>query len=69
MTGALFMLAGCTTRPAARPLRIYIMTDLEGASGVYQFAQSRDTDEVNGDRETTGPGRRSGGQLIVDNLV
>lgn len=28
--------------------RIYIMTDLEGASGVYQFAQTRDPDPVLG---------------------
>jgi len=27
---------------AAGPLRIYIVTDLEGASGVYQFAQTRE---------------------------
>jgi D-amino peptidase len=27
---------------AANPIRIYIVTDLEGASGVYKFAQTRD---------------------------
>jgi len=27
---------------AAEPLRIYIVTDLEGASGVYKFAQTRE---------------------------
>jgi D-amino peptidase len=27
---------------AAKPLRIYIVTDLEGASGVYKFAQTRE---------------------------
>lgn len=35
--------AGCfTPRLAAAQLRIYIVTDLEGASGVYQFAQTRE---------------------------
>jgi D-amino peptidase len=33
---------------SAAELRIYIMTDLEGASGVYQFAQTRDPDPVLG---------------------
>jgi len=38
----------CFTSPlAAGPLRIYIMTDLEGASGVYQFAQTRETGPLN----------------------
>src|ERR1035437_432738 len=35
--------AGCSTiRPTAAQLRIYIVTDLEGASGVYKFAQTRE---------------------------
>jgi len=34
----------------AGELRIYIMTDLEGASGVYQFAQTRDPDPALGQR-------------------
>jgi D-amino peptidase len=40
---------GCAVRPsaAAKPVRIYIMTDLEGASGVYQFAQTRETGPLN----------------------
>jgi D-amino peptidase len=29
-------------RLAANPIRIYIVTDLEGASGVYKFAQTRE---------------------------
>jgi len=29
-------------RVSANPLRIYIVTDLEGASGVYKFAQTRE---------------------------
>lgn len=43
------LVTGCTVRPAtaAKPVRIYIMTDLEGASGVYQFAQSRETGPLN----------------------
>jgi D-amino peptidase len=35
--------------PAAGP-RIYIMTDLEGASGVYQFAQTRDAGNPLGEK-------------------
>ncbi len=31
-----------TSAGAAEPLRIYIVTDLEGASGVYKFAQTRE---------------------------
>ena len=34
---------------AAEP-RIYIMTDLEGASGVYKFAQTREPDPQLGER-------------------
>jgi len=45
--GLLFAMAGCTTRPTGKPLRIYIVTDLEGASGVYQFAQTRETGPLN----------------------
>ena len=33
-----------TAGPAAAQLKIYINTDLEGASGVYKFAQTRETD-------------------------
>jgi D-amino peptidase len=44
----LLLVLGCFTPPlAAGPLRIYIMTDLEGASGVYQFAQTRETGPLN----------------------
>lgn len=36
--------AGCTAlKPRGTGPRIYIATDLEGASGVYQFAQTRET--------------------------
>lgn len=30
--------------PPKRPLKIYIVTDLEGASGVYKFAQTREVE-------------------------
>jgi len=42
LVGWLFMLTFSAPRLAAAPLRIYIVTDLEGASGVYQFAQTRE---------------------------
>ncbi len=41
-TGWLLVLACFNPRLAATPLRIYIVTDLEGASGVYKFAQTRE---------------------------
>jgi len=42
LAGWLLVLACFTGRLAADPPRIYIVTDLEGASGVYQFAQTRE---------------------------
>jgi len=43
--GLLIALAsGCASHPAATGKKIYIFTDLEGASGVYKFAQTRDPD-------------------------
>ncbi len=40
---AWLLVLACFVRPlAAAPLRIYIVTDLEGASGVYKFAQTRE---------------------------
>lgn len=42
LVGSVLVLACFTGRLAAGPLRIYIVTDLEGASGVYQFAQTRE---------------------------
>jgi D-amino peptidase len=37
------LLLGCLAAPlTAAPLRIYIVTDLEGASGVYKFTQTRE---------------------------
>lgn len=41
-TALLFILACFVPPLAAKPLRIYIVTDLEGASGVYKFAQTRE---------------------------
>jgi D-amino peptidase len=35
---------------AAGPLRIYIVTDLEGASGVYKFAQTREANNPLGEK-------------------
>jgi len=50
LAGWLLMLAGCSVRPEAKPVRIYIVTDLEGASGVYQFAQSREAGNSLGEK-------------------
>ncbi|MHC4439503.1 MAG: M55 family metallopeptidase, partial [Planctomycetota bacterium] len=38
----LFLFACFVPTLSAKPLRIYIVTDLEGASGVYKFAQTRE---------------------------
>lgn len=46
----LLAVACFTPRPAAAPLRIYIVTDLEGASGVYQFAQTREPGNPPGEK-------------------
>jgi len=40
--GWLFILGVWVSPLAAKPLRIYIVTDLEGASGVYKFTQTRE---------------------------
>ncbi len=40
--GMLLVLLCLVATTAADPLRIYIVTDLEGASGVYQFAETRE---------------------------
>jgi D-amino peptidase len=58
---------------AAAPVRIYIMTDLEGASGVYQFAQTRETGPLNdkakeylmGDIAAVVRGLRAGGATDI----
>jgi len=41
-TAWLLVLACFVPTLAAKPLRIYIVTDLEGASGVYKFTQTRE---------------------------
>ena len=38
----LFLVGGLVGAVAAEPLKIYIVTDLEGASGVYKFTQTRE---------------------------
>jgi len=40
--GWLFILVFLVSPLAAKPVRIYIVTDLEGASGVYKFTQTRE---------------------------
>ena len=40
--GLLLALVRFVPIAGADPIRIYIVTDLEGASGVYQFAQTRE---------------------------
>jgi len=42
LTTLLLVLTCFIPRLSAKPLRIYILTDLEGASGVYKFAQTRE---------------------------
>ena len=71
LVGGLLVVVGCAVRPPSseKPVRIYIMTDLEGASGVYQFAQTRETGPLNdkakeylmGDMAAVVRGLRAGG--------
>jgi D-amino peptidase len=42
LVGWLIVLVCLVPSLAAKPLRIYIVTDLEGASGVYKFTQTRE---------------------------
>jgi D-amino peptidase len=74
LAGWLLMLTGCTPQlTTAKPLRIYIMTDLEGASGVYQFAQTREPGTLNdkakeylmGDIAAVVRGLRAGGATDI----
>ena len=41
---AVWLAAGVACRSDAAPKKIYVITDLEGISGVYKFAQTRETD-------------------------
>jgi D-amino peptidase len=70
------LVVGCATRQpsaAGKAVRIYIVTDLEGASGVYQFAQSREAGPLNekakeylmGDIAAVVRGLRAGGATDV----
>jgi len=45
-----FLAAVLAVHPVAAQLRIYILTDLEGASGVYKFAQTREPGHPLGER-------------------
>jgi D-amino peptidase len=75
--GWLLVAAGCSTsqphQAQAKPVRIYIMTDLEGASGVYQFAQTREAGPLNdkakeylmGDIAAVVRGLRAGGATDI----
>jgi D-amino peptidase len=73
LAGLLLVLACFPSTSAAGPLRIYIMTDLEGASGVYQFAQTRETGPLNdkakeylmGDIAAVVRGLRAGGATDI----
>ncbi len=67
-------LAGCATpKTATNASRIYIMTDLEGASGVFQFAQTRESGPLNdqakeylmGDIAAVVRGLRAGGATDI----
>ena len=42
------LLSACAAHPTAAQRKIYIFTDLEGASGVYRFAQTREPDSALG---------------------
>ncbi len=72
LAGWLLMLACLVPALVAAP-RIYIVTDLEGASGVYQFAQSREPGPLNdkakeylmGDIAAVVRGLRAGGAADV----
>ncbi len=41
---AIALTPACAVRPAPAELKIFVVTDLEGATGVYKFAQTREPD-------------------------
>lgn len=41
---AIALVSACASGPAAPERKVYIVTDLEGATGVYRFAQTREPD-------------------------
>lgn len=67
------LFAAPAEKGTAKPVRIYIVTDLEGASGVYQFAQTREPGPLNdkakeylmGDIAAVVGGLRAGGATDV----
>ena len=67
------LFAAQADKGTAKPVRIYIVTDLEGASGVYQFAQTREPGPLNdkakeylmGDIAAVVGGLRAGGATDV----
>jgi D-amino peptidase len=44
LAAGLLALLCAVPAPAAGPIKIYVMTDLEGVSGVFKFAQTREKD-------------------------
>jgi D-amino peptidase len=40
----IFLILSDCSKPVKKPLKIYVNTDLEGITGVYKFAQSREKD-------------------------
>jgi D-amino peptidase len=46
LVGCLFLLMCFAPASGDKPLRIYVVTDLEGASGVYKFAQTREIGDL-----------------------
>jgi D-amino peptidase len=50
LTALLIVLICFIPRVSAKPYRIYIVTDLEGASGVYKFAQTREPNNPLGEK-------------------
>jgi len=73
----LLILACSVPRLAANPLRIYVVTDLEGASGVYQFAQTREPGNPLGEKakeylvfdSPSGPGRRISKEDTIEDVL
>ncbi len=73
LAGLVLVLMCVSGLPAAAPVRVYIVTDLEGASGVYQFAQTREAGPLNdkakeylmGDIAAVVRGLRAGGATDI----
>jgi D-amino peptidase len=69
----LLLAAGCSSGRHMPEMKIYIETDLEGASGVYQFAQTREPGPLNdqakeylmGDIAAVVRGLRDGGATTI----